>query len=70
MVSEKEKGLQDVKMPCNGECRTWTQIISLFKNFFQKNDAFNEKSFKRSMEESRIDYFRMNLLRYLVDKKN
>ena len=68
MVSEKEKDLQDVKMPRNGESRTWALIISLFKIFFLKNNVFNEKSLKSPPEESRTNYFRMALFRYLLEK--
>ena len=42
----------------------------LFKNFFGKNNKFNEKSLKSSTEERRENYFRMALLKYLVEKQN
>ena len=44
------------------------KIISLFKNFFRKNNVFNEKSLKSSKEEGKTNYFRMALFRYLVEK--
>ena len=40
----------------------------LILEFLSKNNAFNEKSLKSSVEESRINYFRMALLRHLVEK--
>ena len=40
----------------------------LILEYLSKNNAFNEKSLKSSTEESRINYFRMALLRHLVEK--
>ena len=40
----------------------------LIQEFLSKNNAFNEKSLKSSMDESRTNYFRMALLRYMAEK--
>ena len=61
MVSEKEKDFQDVKM--QGQQNISTN--NFFKDFFRENNVLNEKI---STEESRTNFFRMALLRYLVEK--